>query len=50
MAAVKSDVMQEVWDRFLGAGIEIPFPQRDVHVIEPLALRQSGAAPVRGAA
>ena len=50
VAAVKSDVMQEVWDRFLEAGIEIPFPQRDIHVLEPLACRQTGAAPVRGAA
>ncbi len=31
-ANVISDVMLEVWDRFHENGIEIPFPQRDLHV------------------
>ncbi|WP_078120274.1 mechanosensitive ion channel family protein [Thiosocius teredinicola] len=31
-ANVISDVMLEVWDRFHEHGIEIPFPQRDLHV------------------
>lgn len=30
---VKSAVMLEIWDRFAAAGIRIPFPQRDVHLI-----------------
>ena len=29
---IKSEVMLAVWDRFKNAGIEIPFPQRDVHI------------------
>ena len=28
---VKSDVLLKVWNRFKEAGIEIPYPQRDVH-------------------
>jgi small-conductance mechanosensitive channel len=29
---VSSDVLLNVWDRFRENGIEIPFPQRDVHI------------------
>ncbi len=29
---IKGDVFLRIWDKFKGAGIEIPFPQRDVHV------------------
>lgn len=29
---MKSDVLMRVWDKFAENGIEIPFPQRDVHV------------------
>ena len=29
---VKSDVLLGIWDRFREHGIEIPFPQRDVHI------------------
>jgi small-conductance mechanosensitive channel len=30
--SVVSDVLLEVWDRFNEHGIEIPFPQRDLHI------------------
>jgi small-conductance mechanosensitive channel len=30
---VKSDVLLAVWDRFKEAGIGLPFPQRDVHIV-----------------
>jgi small-conductance mechanosensitive channel len=30
---VKSAVMFEIWDRFQRAGIRLPYPQHDVHVI-----------------
>jgi len=30
--AVRSDYLREVDRRFRAAGVEIPFPQRDVHV------------------
>lgn len=33
IASVKSDVLLAIWDRFLAAGISMPFPQRDVRVI-----------------
>jgi small-conductance mechanosensitive channel len=32
-ANVKSEVLLAVWDRFKAAGITIPFPQRDVHIV-----------------
>jgi len=31
---VSSEVLLEVWDRFHAAGIEFPFPQRDIHIKE----------------
>lgn len=30
---VKSEVLLAVWDRFKQAGIKLPFPQRDVHIV-----------------
>jgi small-conductance mechanosensitive channel len=35
---VKSEVLLNVWDRFHEHGIEIPFPQRDLHIRTPGAL------------
>jgi small-conductance mechanosensitive channel len=32
-ANVKSEVLLAIWDRFKAAGIAIPFPQRDVHIL-----------------
>ncbi|GAB4538559.1 MAG: mechanosensitive ion channel [Parvularculaceae bacterium] len=32
VANVKSAVMLKIWDKFKDAGIEIPFPQRDLHI------------------
>lgn len=40
VANAKSAVLLAVWDRFAEAGIRIPFPQRDVHLIP-----MPGAAP-----
>lgn len=31
-ANVRSDVMLNVWDRYKAAGIELPFPQRDLNI------------------
>lgn len=39
--AVRSDCLREVDRRFRAAGVEIPFPQRDVHV----KTRAAGTAP-----
>ncbi len=33
---LKSDLYFAIWDRLKAAGIEIPFPQRDLHVKEPV--------------
>ena len=38
IANVQSDILLEVWDRFHEHGIEIPYPQRDVHIKTPLTL------------
>jgi len=35
---VKSGVLLNVWDQFHENGIEIPFPQRDIHLKSPKAL------------
>jgi small-conductance mechanosensitive channel len=37
---VKSDILLRVWDKFHENGIEIPFPQRDIHI-------KSGPPPAR---
>ena len=43
---VRSDVMLKVWEKFCAHGIEIPYPQRDLHVVPnetlPLELRHTG--------
>ncbi len=31
-ANICSEVLLEIWDKFHEEGIEIPFPQRDLHV------------------
>jgi small-conductance mechanosensitive channel len=37
---VRSAVLLGIWDRFQENGIEIPFPQRDLHIRNPEALRK----------
>ena len=38
---VKSDIFLKIWDGFQAAGIEIPFPQRDVSLKGPVEVLQS---------
>jgi len=38
VANVKSEVMLRVWDKFQANGIEIPYPQRDLHIRSPEVL------------
>ncbi len=38
-ANVRSEILLGVWDRFHANGIEIPFPQRDVHIMSAEGLR-----------
>ena len=40
----RSDIYRRIWKELSAAGIAIPFPQRDVHIMEPAA----GAAPPAG--
>jgi len=49
---VKSDILLRVWDKFHEHGIEIPFPQRDVHIKSgppPPGAGAVAAAPKAGA-
>jgi small-conductance mechanosensitive channel len=48
-ANVRSAVLLGIWDRFHEHGIEIPFPQRDLHLRSATGLRVLGAG-VAGAA
>ncbi|MCW8846074.1 MAG: mechanosensitive ion channel [Gammaproteobacteria bacterium] len=41
---VRSDILLKVWDSFLEHGIEIPYPQRDLHLRSPESLLQLLAA------
>jgi small-conductance mechanosensitive channel len=47
---VKSEVLLNVWDRFQEHDIEIPFPQRDLHIKSPDAFRVLAAAADRPSA
>jgi small-conductance mechanosensitive channel len=45
-ANVRSQMLLRVWDKFHTHGIEIPYPQRDVHIQTPMAPRDpSGLEP-----
>jgi small-conductance mechanosensitive channel len=45
-ANVTSDLLLGIWDRFAEHGIEIPYPQRDLHLRSPANFRlEDGAAP-----
>ncbi len=37
-ANVRSEVLLNIWDRFRHAGIDLPFPQRDLHLRDPAGL------------
>ena len=51
LANVRSEVLLGVWDRFREHGIEIPFPQRDVHLSAdtavPVVIAGASKAPSR---
>lgn len=44
LAGVRSDVNIRIWRLFKAAGIVIPFPQRDLHIITPLHVPQDDGA------
>jgi small-conductance mechanosensitive channel len=48
VANVKDAVLLAVWDRFHANGIEIAFPQRDLHIKEAIQLKilKGSAQPV----
>ena len=39
---VRSDVLKQVWHLFREHGVEIPFPQRDIHFRGPLRIERAG--------
>jgi small-conductance mechanosensitive channel len=46
---VKSEVLLHIWDRFHANDIEIPFPQRDLHLKAPLEVTVRGAGEAQNA-
>jgi len=40
---VKSEVLLKIWDKFHEHGIEIPFPQRDIHIRSPQPIAVAAA-------
>ena len=49
LSNVKSEILLDIWDRFHENGVEIPFPQRDLHLksVAP-EVRASGLQPIPG--
>jgi small-conductance mechanosensitive channel len=49
---VRSEIFLALWDRFVAHGIEVPFPQRDLHLrdLPPEILQRSSPAGKRSAA
>lgn len=45
IANIESEVLLKVWEKFRANGVEIPFPQRELHVKGPLVVRVSGMEP-----
>lgn len=45
VSTVKSEILLGVWDRFAQSGIGIPFPQRDLHLVD---VPKDGVATVTG--
>lgn len=42
---VRSDVQLKIWEKFREHGIEIPYPQRDLHIRSSVTPLDAGAAP-----
>jgi small-conductance mechanosensitive channel len=38
---IKSDINQEIWREFKRAGIEIPYPQQEVHLLNLEGMQRS---------
>ena len=43
LSNIKSQVLLKVWEKFHEHGIEIPYPQRDLHIKNPIEIKQSPA-------
>ena len=41
MANVRSQVLLKIWHKFKAAGVEIPYPQRDLHLRQPARVEVS---------
>jgi small-conductance mechanosensitive channel len=40
LSNIKSQILLEVWENFHENGIEIPYPQRDLHIKNPIEIKQ----------
>ncbi|MFT7460317.1 MAG: small-conductance mechanosensitive channel, partial [Planctomycetota bacterium] len=38
---IKSLILLNVWEKFHDHGIEIPYPQRDLHIKNPIEIKRS---------
>ena len=50
MNGVRSDVYKRVWRLFKKHGVDLPFPQRDIHFHDDAQFRQLVTALARGLA
>jgi small-conductance mechanosensitive channel len=41
LSNIKSQILLKVWEKFQEHDIEIPYPQRDLHIKNPIEIRQS---------
>jgi small-conductance mechanosensitive channel len=49
-ANIRSEVLLNIWDRYKEAGIELPFPQRDLNIRDPDGLARAIAAAMSASA
>jgi small-conductance mechanosensitive channel len=40
LSNIKSLILLKIWEAFHENGIEIPYPQRDLHIKNPIEIRQ----------
>ena len=40
LSNIKSQILLNVWDKFHEHDIEIPYPQRDLHIKNPIEIKQ----------
>ena len=44
LSNIKSQILLKIWENFHENGIEIPYPQRDLHIKNPIEIKQGSGA------